>query len=345
MAWLFVPGSEASSSASTSPSASGTAPFVTSSGKPTPRPLSWHGWRTRPWIRLLCGTTSSPLTAARGVERWTSSLRDSRVNRGASQESAQAPPTIDGSGPTSPASSPRSSRRSSTSKTSQASFAMASPSCWRTLPGSGSMRSGTVFERATLGRRTGASGSSSSRTTPAVDLGWPTPTSHDSEGSGRSARAEASSRHGGKPHDLQVAVRLWPTPRANADTGPDICARQGGATLQTAAAALYPTPNARDWKGPDLSSRHGGASLSHFTETGERSHHSRQVPETPRRGPRSSDTGPTSRPRLNPEFVDWLMGWPPGWTACAPLETGLFRSWLATVSSLFAERLGLAVTR
>ena len=25
--------------------------------------------------------------------------------------------------------------------------------------------------------------------------------------------------------------------------------------------------------------------------------------------------------RLNPNFVDWLMGWVPGWTACAPLGT------------------------
>ena len=31
--------------------------FVTSSGKPSLRPLSWHGWKTRPWIRLLSGLT------------------------------------------------------------------------------------------------------------------------------------------------------------------------------------------------------------------------------------------------------------------------------------------------
>ena len=31
---------------------------------------------------------------------------------------------------------------------------------------------------------------------------------------------------------------------------------------------------------------------------------------------------------LNPEFVEWLMGWPIGWTDCEPLETGKFLSWL-----------------
>ena len=25
--------------------------------------------------------------------------------------------------------------------------------------------------------------------------------------------------------------------------------------------------------------------------------------------------------RLNPEWVEWLMGWPIGWTACEPAET------------------------
>jgi hypothetical protein len=31
---------------------------------------------------------------------------------------------------------------------------------------------------------------------------------------------------------------------------------------------------------------------------------------------------------LNPNWVEWLMGWPIGWTALEPLETGRFREWL-----------------
>ena len=30
---------------------------------------------------------------------------------------------------------------------------------------------------------------------------------------------------------------------------------------------------------------------------------------------------------LNPEWVEWLMGWPIGWTALEGLETGRFRQW------------------
>lgn len=31
----------------------------------------------------------------------------------------------------------------------------------------------------------------------------------------------------------------------------------------------------------------------------------------------------------NPEFVEWLMGWPQGWTDLKPLEMGRFREWQA----------------
>ena len=32
--------------------------------------------------------------------------------------------------------------------------------------------------------------------------------------------------------------------------------------------------------------------------------------------------------RLNPEWVEWLMGWPMGWTDLLPLETAKFQEWL-----------------
>ena len=31
--------------------------------------------------------------------------------------------------------------------------------------------------------------------------------------------------------------------------------------------------------------------------------------------------------QLNPEWVEWLMGWPQGWTELKPLATGRFREW------------------
>lgn len=31
--------------------------------------------------------------------------------------------------------------------------------------------------------------------------------------------------------------------------------------------------------------------------------------------------------RLNPEFIEWVMGWPIGWTAAEPLETAKYHEW------------------
>jgi hypothetical protein len=36
-------------------------------------------------------------------------------------------------------------------------------------------------------------------------------------------------------------------------------------------------------------------------------------------------TQPTA---LNPEWVEWLMGWPEGWTDLRPLATDKFQQWL-----------------
>ena len=106
---------------------------------------------------------------------------------------------------------------------------------------------------------------------------------------------------------------------------------------------MFPTPNARDHKGADLKSRNGGASLSHFLETGERIHgqqdqgnasmigKNREHWATPtqtdsKRGyetkearlNRGAHTGTTlndqARGKLNPDWVEQLMGLPVGWT-------------------------------
>ena len=39
--------------------------------------------------------------------------------------------------------------------------------------------------------------------------------------------------------------------------------------------------------------------------------------------------------RLNPDWVEWLMGWPIGHTALKPLETGRYREWLQQHSPCF----------
>jgi hypothetical protein len=141
VAWLHAPVLADLNSDSSSPSETPTALWCTSSGKPTLRPYSWRGWNTRPWIRLLSGTISRPSTAARGVESWISSLRDSRVSHAALSASDEAPTILHGYGPTSPESLPSPDRPWFSSRIP--------PDCVfspysATFAASGSMRRGTV---------------------------------------------------------------------------------------------------------------------------------------------------------------------------------------------------------
>lgn len=96
--------------------------FVTSSGKATPRPLSWPGWKTRTWSRRLSTVTLPPSTADAGADAWISSLRASRASRSVSPVDVLAQRTSDTFGPTCCGSSGSPAPGCSSSKTSQASF-------------------------------------------------------------------------------------------------------------------------------------------------------------------------------------------------------------------------------
>lgn len=118
-----------------------------------------------------------------------------------------------------------------------------------------------------------------------------------------------------------------------------------GLTLAT-AVQMWPTPSATDYKG----SPQGGALEA-------RQEHSRGVrlPEEVMRRylptpgcPRPHDSENTAGKfmpgqnqqdltaavarnggQLNPDWVEWLMGWPIGWTDLKPMETDKFRQWLS----------------
>lgn len=148
---------------------------------------------------------------------------------------------------------------------------------------------------------------------------WPTPTTVDSV----SGRINKSPSPGAAERPtLALAVKMWPTPtQADGLGGPGNSGRQGGENLRTAAARWptpkasaenygrpladdrgdlqaavlrVPTPSARDWK----SSHASEATLSK---------NSRPLNEVVSGG---------SGGQLNPDWVDWLIGAPIGWTAC-----------------------------
>jgi hypothetical protein len=108
----------------------------------------------------------------------------------------------------------------------------------------------------------------------------------------------------------------------------------------TTAASSWPTPASRDAKGENS---HQHMARTDGRTDGRSKNHADQLPnfvmyrfslqdQTMTDGQTSSSTDQNSpRRRLNPNFAEWLMGWPPGWstadpTACGASEMALFRS-------------------
>jgi hypothetical protein len=88
---------------------------------------------------------------------------------------------------------------------------------------------------------------------------------------------------------METVVKLWPTPRAEFDSGKH---RSQPDTLHS-ATKLWPTPIERDWK-----------SSSHANQ--------------PNARPLSEVAGLTSSGSLNPRFVEELMGFPIDHSALKP---------------------------
>lgn len=108
---------------------------------------------------------------------------------------------------------------------------------------------------------------------------------------------------------------LWPTPTVKGNFNRKGLTKTSGDGLETAvkkrpADELWPTSRASEWKGTGpLGSKSQAYRL-------DRKYLDATVQEAEQR------TG-----KLNPEWVDWLMGVPTGFTACAPLAMVKFQSW------------------
>lgn len=334
MSWVYVPGLGGSNSESNLPIPP-LEPSVTSSGKPF-RLRSWSSaWRKGSWIRLLSGLTWPPSTAARGVAWWILSLRGSRANLSRLPERGEGRTTSVGCGPTSSASFARWDQASSSWRTSEGSSVMGSGKSSRAWPVQGSMRSGACSRQPELVPPIGGSGCSSWPTPAARDWRsgeaseetfgrnsrplsevagrWPSPTCGDAKASGSAGYARTATHNPGTTlTDAVVRSGNWHTPREAADKmgRPRQNARDD---LQAQAQAMFPTPMAAD-----------GERRSHTLLRGETNPtllgaaYRISLPFPEETGPAS----PSASGRLNPAFVEWMMGWPHGWTACGPVGTG-----------------------
>jgi hypothetical protein len=168
---------------------------------------------------------------------------------------------------------------------------------------------------------------------------WHTPKAHENAETSGTFVSRNADRGAHCFSGLGAQTMHWPTPQARDVKSPDMEGSgnyerkmENGWTIDlNSAAANWPTPNACDGsKASQIS--HQGACLTRSAEVGFRFF--LPVPPTSTHGGKSP-SGSTRR--LNPDFVDWLMGLPPGWTDYAPLETA---SYLSRVRSLLRSYLG-----
>jgi len=199
-------------------------------------------------------------------------------------------------------------------KTSARRTAARDTSCWPTPPASssGSGNNGCPGD----GREEYATKGAPSLDS--LERRWPTPMARDVK-AGFTAH-----RQGGR--DLADEEKQWPTPmaaEAGRGYGPQGKKRPHGRPNETLnqKERLWPTPTAGDAKASGsrnapTSKAHQGTSLSDAEITGSS------------RGRRDrAETGPGGPPRPNPAFRELLMGTPPGWSKCTPLETASFLRW------------------
>ena len=281
MAWLHVRGLGELSLDSSFALETPTAPFVTLNGKPSQRPLSWRGWKTRPWIRRLSGTILRPSMAQRGVEQWISSLVDSRVSPSAQPAASGESKTSAGSGLTLQGSLLNPSHNLCSWRTCRASWTTDCESCGLIFDAWVSEFALVSSVRQKLAPLTDDSDCSS----------WPTPTWGDSKSSGSRNTASSKANQGVSLTDMVM-------------TG----GSSGRQPNTTWTRGEYPTPSATPY----------GTSQNEGSVAHDRPSRGTPSLDTWASGLHHQDPE-NGRMVLNPRFVEWLLGLPIGMTGSEPL--------------------------
>ena len=206
-------------------------------------------------------------------------------------------------------------RASSSWRTHQCLWEEDLPPSLVTLPRWGMTRSGVLWERITPPLLTSETESGSSES-------WATPTTMDKlpPKSAEALHKEATQARPGrsKPANLRDQVsnsHLWPT--AKASDGAKGSRTAEGAAREWARGknkdlgmmvAMWPTPCASEARQGYQNRNNGKKGIQKSLTT--------VVVDAEIGG------------QLNPTWVEWLMGWPLGWTDCGASATDKFRQWL-----------------
>jgi hypothetical protein len=309
------------------------------------------GSKTEPFVTHLFGTILPPLTGDPGVatSTWYAAASRARISPWPAGARGSKKGTAAASGTNTSGLFAQWSPAGFLSKTCQGSLFEESTPYSGDWPKAGSLRSGACFQRPAWVRPTSASASSSSA--------WPTPCKQDpkrklidgesvtGEGvkwgtsltqyaeqlwptpnvpnGGRTLSPEAvaakgATARGKRQVGLENVASLWPTPKASAENYGQPRDDDRG-DLQAAAVGLWATPTSRDWRSGECSEATWERNARPLNE--QVCHSSHPDPPTGTPGPPSSPSGPTSRRQLNVSFVEWLQGFPIGFSDLKPLAT------------------------
>lgn len=263
------------------------------------------------------GMTFAPFPACLGKELLTWFLADFHVKTSAQQEKAQELTASEAdSGQKWQGSFAKYNPDSRSWKTAQRSLLADSDEFSETWPRWGTMRNGECWEQTTLAHHTIASESGY----------WATPTTMDKlppkspEALEREAVVARPGRS--KPANLRDQVsnmQSWPTPTVSGNYNKKGSSKTSGNGLAT-EVNMFPTPQASDNR--DRGNLSSGAVLRRM-EKGKQISLSQSV---------SKENG-----RLNPEWVELLMGWPRDWTSL--VATGIdIHQWMDGFTSGLSDQ-------
>ena len=323
------------------------APSALLSLLPTREASCLHGNGTGCSQPSPCGMTSEPLTASHGAEALMLSAEASRVKTSASPERVTDLTESEADcGPKWPGSLARYNPGSRSWRTAQCSLLGDLTEFSETFPRWGMMRSGELFQQPTPVLRTsesvfgslptptvidatmtakgkaGASGHHSVQLSHLANSGAlmtvdPIATQDNLRRAGKLSKAEANTPSGN-----------WPTPTcSDAFTDKLKSSQQQEGSMHSVnlsqAVKMFPTPTATDYK--------GAYTKESMVSSGgiDRAGLLRNVGHMDNPDYKAAVGG-----QLNPDWVEWLMNWPIGWTSMEPLNRDRFLAWLRASPSV-----------
>jgi len=292
MAWLYVPGLEGLNSELNESSLTSET-WLSWRAKPSPLPTWSKRWKRVPWLQRLSGLTCEPSRADDFAEKWISSLPDSHASLSHTLADFKEQKISATFGPMFQGSSAKLDPQSLCWKTCQVSLVSRERLSLRTWPKWGLIVRGELYELQKPGHLT--------KERDSLPFVLPTPTTDSA------TKRTKKYAQGGLP--LSMAVKNWPTPTAQDAGKATKKLRSEHQNNLTAIVHSFPTPTARDSK--------GGYKTSSLTRKDGKSRAFDALANAAIGG-----IGIEHQPgHLNPEWVEWLMGWPIGWTESAPAET------------------------